>query len=216
MSPHNLGGWVYREGHWRTGRDKVLVFLWVSLLSVPKNKQGREDQCCWQVGFDIASDQIAHLSSRGMSLGCRTFWRDIPMCLWGLKIELQDLTGPNTKPHCTYLFLVWETDLASRWEGVRLPKASGKSPGFPGSSPNFPGSFSATSPNFSHCGGGSPEVSQTSPDVPRTFPGSCPDFPRGPFLWEAWHPLLTHQSFLFLVERFAVLIAKPRKGPWFG
>ena len=39
-----------------------------------------------------------------------------------------------------------ETDLASRWEGVKLPRASGKSPDFPGSSPNFPGRFSATSP----------------------------------------------------------------------
>ena len=39
-----------------------------------------------------------------------------------------------------------EINLASRWEGVRLPRASGKPPDFPGSSPNFPGSFSATSP----------------------------------------------------------------------
>ena len=43
--------------------------------------------------------------------------------------------------------------------------------GFPGSFPNFPGSF---------------------PD----FPGSFPDFPGGqPFLWEAWHPLLTRKNF---------------------
>ena len=39
-----------------------------------------------------------------------------------------------------------ETNLASRWEGVRFPRASGKSPDLPGSFPNFPGSFSATSP----------------------------------------------------------------------
>ena len=39
-----------------------------------------------------------------------------------------------------------ETHLASRWEGVKLPRASGKSPDFPGGSPNFPGSFLATSP----------------------------------------------------------------------
>ena len=44
-----------------------------------------------------------------------------------------------------------ETNLASRWEGVRLPPASGKSPDFPGSSPNLPGSFSATSLKVSHC-----------------------------------------------------------------
>ena len=30
-----------------------------------------------------------------------------------------------------------ETNLASRWEGVRLPRASGKSPDFPGNSPNL-------------------------------------------------------------------------------
>ena len=33
--------------------------------------------------------------------------------------------------------------MVSRWEGVRLPRASGKCPDFPGSSPNFPGNFSA-------------------------------------------------------------------------
>ena len=69
--------------------------------------------------------------------------------------------------------------MASRWDGVRLPRASGKSP-------DFPGSFSATSPEvfrrlprkfFGDCGtlssqqsGGSPEVSQTS----RKFPGGQP------------------------------------------
>ena len=87
--------------------------------------------------------------------------------------------------------LLLETNLASRWEGVRLPRASGKSPDFPGSSPNFPGSFSATSPevlslwNFTAIQGfpGSfPDFPGSSPD----FPGSFPDFPRGqPFLWEA-------------------------------
>ena len=37
-----------------------------------------------------------------------------------------------------------EINLASRWEGVKLPRASGKSPDFPGSSPDVPRS----SPNF--------------------------------------------------------------------
>ena len=46
-------------------------------------------------------------------------------------------------------------------------------PGFPGSFPNFPGS----SGNFPGSSGTSPEVS--------------------PFLWEAWHPLLTHENFLW-------------------
>ena len=39
-----------------------------------------------------------------------------------------------------------KTNLASRWEGVGFPRASGKSPDLTGSFPNFPGSFSATSP----------------------------------------------------------------------
>ena len=67
--------------------------------------------------------------------------------------------------------------MASRWEGVRLFRASGKSPNFPGSSPNFPGSFSAASPevlslwNLTAIQG----FPGSSPD----FPGSFPDFPGG-------------------------------------
>ena len=77
-----------------------------------------------------------------------------------------------------------ETNLASRWEGVRLPRASGKSPDFPGSSPNFPGSFSVTSPevlslwNFTAIQG----FPGSFPDFPGSFPdfpGSVPDFPGG-------------------------------------
>ena len=92
-----------------------------------------------------------------------------------------------------------EIDLASRWEGVRLPRASGKPPDFPGSSPNFPGSFSATSPEVLSLWNltvtrGSPEVSQTSPEVPRTSPEVPRTSPEvSPFLWEVWHPLLTHK-----------------------
>ena len=72
---------------------------------------------------------------------------------------------------------VLETNLASRQEGVRLPRASGKSPDFPASSPNFPGSFLATSPEVFSLWNltaiqTSPEVSRTSPEV-------------GPFLWQA-------------------------------
>ena len=77
-----------------------------------------------------------------------------------------------------------ETHLASRWEGVRLPRASGTSPDFPGSSPNFPGSFSATSPEvlslwnlaaIQGFPGSFPDFPGSSPD----FPGSSPDFPGG-------------------------------------
>ena len=64
--------------------------------------------------------------------------------------------------------LVLETNLASRWEGVRLPRASGKAPDFPGSSPNFPRSFSATSPEV---------LSLWNLTAIQGFPGSFPDFP---------------------------------------
>ena len=54
-----------------------------------------------------------------------------------LQAQRQDSTSRLGGGHSTL-----ETSLASRWEGVKLPRASGKSPDFPGSSPNFPGSFS--------------------------------------------------------------------------
>ena len=76
-----------------------------------------------------------------------------------------------------------ETNLASHWEGVRLPRPSGKSPDFPGSSPNFPGSFSATSRKSFHCGTlQQSRVPQKFPRLPPKFPGgspgSFPDFPE--------------------------------------
>ena len=94
------------------------------------------------------------------------------------------------------------TNLASRWEGVRLPRASGKSPDFPRSSPNFPGSFSATSPEVLSLW--NLTAIQRFPGSSPNFPGSPPNFPRSswtspevrPFLWEARHPLLTHKNFL--------------------
>ena len=67
--------------------------------------------------------------------------------------------------------------MASRWKGVRLPRASGKSP-------DFPGSFSATSPEalplwnltaIQGFPGSSPDFPGSSPD----FPGSFRDFPGG-------------------------------------
>ena len=74
--------------------------------------------------------------------------------------------------------------MASRWEGVRLPRASGKPPDFPGSSPNFPGSFFGDFPGSSLTvelssnpgfPGSFPDFPGSSPD----FPGSSPDFPGG-------------------------------------
>ena len=46
----------------------------------------------------------------------------------------------GVRPRLNSIEVNLETKLASRWEGVRLLKASGKSLHFPGSSPNFPGS----------------------------------------------------------------------------
>ena len=70
-----------------------------------------------------------------------------------------------------------ETNLASRWEGVRVPQASGKSPDFPGSSPNFfPGSSLTVELNSN------PEVPRKFPKLPRKFPKlpqKFPDLPGG-------------------------------------
>ena len=69
-----------------------------------------------------------------------------------------------------------ETNLASRWEGVRLPRASGKSPNFPRSSPDFPEVLSLWDLTaIQGFPGSSPDFPASSPD----FPGSFPDFPGG-------------------------------------
>ena len=79
-----------------------------------------------------------------------------------------------------------ETNLASRWEGVRLPRASGKSPGLPRKFPKLPRRFFGDFPGSSQQSRGSPEVSQTSPEVPRTSPEVPRTSPEvSPFLWEA-------------------------------
>ena len=70
--------------------------------------------------------------------------------------------------------VIRELDLASRREGVRLPRASGKSPDFPRSSPNFPEVFRRL-----------PRSSLTvelnsNPEVPRKFPKLPRKFPKFP------------------------------------
>ena len=76
------------------------------------------------------------------------------------------------------------TNLASRWEGVRLPRASGKSPDFPGNSPNFPRKFFGDFPGSSLTVelNSNPEVPRKFPRLPRKFPKlprKFPDFPGG-------------------------------------
>ena len=71
-----------------------------------------------------------------------------------------------------------ETNLASRWEGVRLPRASEKSrtsPKVPRTSPEVPGDFPRSSLKC-------PEVPRKFPRLPLKLPGlprKSPDFPRG-------------------------------------
>ena len=117
-------------------------------------------------------------------------------------------SGPKTK-ECACIFSCWDgkwgkkRHFASRWEGVRNPRASGKSPHFPGSFPNFPGGFSATSPEVLSLW--NVTAIQRFPGSFPNFPGSPPNFPGSswtspevsPFLWEAWYPLLTHKNFLW-------------------
>ena len=154
--------------------------------------------------------------------------------------------------------LILETNLASRWWGVRPPRASGKSPDFPGSFRRLPRNFSHLERCKGHTHKGHREKStecqefqdfsgcfqgvfrefqgifrvfsgcfslcpfrvcpldplnslwnltaiQRFPGSFPNFPGSSPNFPGSsgtspevsPFLWEAWHPLLTHKNFLW-------------------
>ena len=93
-----------------------------------------------------------------------------------------------------------ERNLASRWEGVRLLRASGKSPDSAGSSPNFSGSFSATSPEvlslwnltaIQGFPGSFPDFPKSSPELPRRFP----DFPGGqPLLLGSLTPSVDSQK----------------------
>ena len=71
-----------------------------------------------------------------------------------------------------------ETSLVSRWEGVRLPRASGNSLNFP---PNFPwkffGDFSGSSLTVEL--NSNPEVPLKFPRLPQKFPGRPRKFPGG-------------------------------------
>ena len=81
-----------------------------------------------------------------------------------------------------FCFFSWRQILASRWEGVRLPRTSGKSPTSPEVPRTSPEVFRRLPRKLSRCGTwqqsrGSPEVSQTSPEVPQTSP-EVPGLPR--------------------------------------
>ena len=92
--------------------------------------------------------------------------------------------------------------------GSQAPPSFWKVPGLPRKFPELPRKFSATSPEvlslwdwiaIQRFPGSFPDFPGSFPD----FPGSSPDFPGGqPFLWEAWHPLLTHKNFLWWVVTF--------------
>ena len=73
--------------------------------------------------------------------------------------------------------------MASRWEGVRLPRASGEVPGLPQKFPELPWKFFGRLPrkgsltvDFKKQSRGSPEVPQTPPGG---VPGTSPDFSGG-------------------------------------
>ena len=68
-----------------------------------------------------------------------------------------------------------ETNLASRWEGVRLPRASPEVPGLPRKFPKLPRKF------FGDFPGSSLTVElYSNPGVPRKFPGLPRKFPGLP------------------------------------
>ena len=98
------------------------------------------------------------------------FWRQIWRVTGRESGSPELLESPRTSPEVSRTSLEVFGDFPGSSLTVEL-NSRGSSPDFPGSSPDFPGS---------------------APD----FPGSSPDFPGGqPFLWEAWHPLLTHKNF---------------------
>ena len=84
------------------------------------------------------------------------------------------INSPTIKVVCVMIFApMVDTNLASRWEGVRLHRASGKSTDFPGSSLSFRGSSPATSLEV---------LPLWNLTVPRKFPRlsqKFPDFPGG-------------------------------------
>ena len=97
-------------------------------------------------GSEYGTDQEWHLRNMryGDGMGLRLHSEPLQESKANSYRSLK-MTGRQTH-HCLWGGRELEINLASRWEGVRLPRASGKFPGFPGSSPNFPRSFSATSP----------------------------------------------------------------------
>ena len=149
--------------------------LWLSCLDFPHDKvagssQRPRPQVAAAARFCGRSDH-GTLSLRPFEQMCLDLMHPVPLP----PVQEQDVERKlffDTREHTKNLLLGWdavvlrncskreslqkwrglETNLSSRWEGVRLPPASGKSPDFPGSSPNFPGSFLANSPRFSHCG----------------------------------------------------------------
>ena len=135
------------------------------------------------------------------------------LCNFESEIWLANITSCDAQSACFESQIPLGTTLASRWEGVRLPRASGKFPDFPGTFPNFPRCFSATSPEVLSLW--NLTALQRFPGSFPNFPGSPPNFPGSswtslevsPFLWEVWHPLLTHKNFLwFLACQFLLFV----------
>ena len=100
--------------------------------------------------------------------------------------------------------------------GSQAPPSFWEVPGLPRKFPELPRKFSATSPEV-------PSLLNLTA-IPR-FPGSSPNFPRSsgtspevsPFLWEAWHPLLTHKNFLWITgdENWTqTFFSQTLRAPW--
>ena len=91
------------------------------------------------------------------------------------------LESPRTSPKFPELpqkFFADFPEVLSLWNLTAIQS-------FPESLPDFPGSFPQTSP----------EVPRTSPEVSQ-------------FLWEAWHPLLTHKNFLCSALKHCRIVAQ--------
>ena len=126
---------------------------------------------------------------------------------WGDPPKGNCQSGPD--PHLEALvicILQLEINFASRCNGVRLPRASGKSPDFPGSSPAASAEllpprnltaiqrFRGSLPDFPRLPQKFPRLLQRFPANFSDFPASSPDFAGSsratspqfsPFVWEA-------------------------------
>ena len=142
-------------------------------------------------------DCLEALVSLGIVLNVRTvLWR----CDSFLAHRFRCLSEPDSLVPLHLECRTLETILACCWEGVRLPQSSWQLPGLPIFSTNFPRSSAAASLELLSLwvlrATQSERFAGSFPDLSgRSHPGSSQtSLQVSAFLWEAWHPLMTHNK----------------------